>query len=665
VQVCDQSRTNQMAGMDPVAATVQGSGMLASPMFMGTATTVAAFAPMLFGLIGSKREYIYSLPVTLSVTLGISWLLAMTFCTILAAAFIRAPQDPNQPSGPIAWMISKIPRGKSSRSNGGVDQLFRMVVRKAIDFKYVTVGISFALFVCAIMLPVGSEFFPKDLRDQFAIEVFLPETASIEQTNEAARHVEEIIRKLSPTTDSSGKQVERLRAMRTIVGGGGARWYLSWATESRKPNYAEILVRTSDARFTPDMAEAVRRIAEGGDAKLGLSAVKNARVVPQELYLGPSEDPVEVRVIGSGFADMTALRYWASRVKELVRNDSRTWDVNDSWGVAGFQLNVDIDEDRANLAGVTNSNVARTLNAYYSGQRLTTFREADHQIPVYLRLAPQQHGSLEELPTAFVEGLKGKVPLNSIATLNPRWETSRIERRDLNRVIEVRSQVEPGVRGNDVVTQLMSSPEMEKIIAEMPSGFRVEIGGALAESQEGAEQLAVCLSISILTIILLLVIQYNGWAKPVIILTTLPLALIGALPGLYFTGNPLGFMPQLGILSLFGIVLNTGIIFIEFADMLIKRASDDSDGSGPIVGLTRDEFRSCLVDACKQRLLPIFLTTATTIGGLLPLALYGGPLWEGMAWSMIFGLVIATLLTLLVVPSLYAIFVETFRVRPV
>ena len=143
-----------------------------------------------------------------------------------------------------------------------------------------------------------------------------------------------------------------------------------------------------------------------------------------------------------------------------------------------------------------------------------------------------------------------------------------------------------------------------------------------------------------------------------IILATLPLALIGAIPGLYFTNNALGFMPQLGILALFGIVLNTGIIFIEFADSVIKDKAEASDGSGPIHGLTRDEFRDCLVEAGKKRLLPIFLTTATTIGGLLPLALGGGPLWEGMSWCMIFGLIVATLLTLLVVPSLYAILVE-------
>jgi multidrug efflux pump subunit AcrB len=134
---------------------------------------------------------------------------------------------------------------------------------------------------------------------------------------------------------------------------------------------------------------------------------------------------------------------------------------------------------------------------------------------------------------------------------------------------------------------------------------------------------------------------------------------------LWLTDNALGFMPQLGILSLFGIVVNTAIIFIEFADSLIKEKAEASDGSGPILGLSVTEFRECLVQAGQVRLLPIAMTTLTTIGGLLPLALAGGPLWEGMAWLMIFGLIVATLLTLVIVPALYSIFVEVFGMKPV
>ena len=211
---------------------------------------------------------------------------------------------------------------------------------------------------------------------------------------------------------------------------------------------------------------------------------------------------------------------------------------------------------------------------------------------------------------------------------------------------------------------LLESEEFKQWEANLPPGYWWEAGGELFESNQAKGELAVSLLISILSIVLLLIIQYNGIAKPLIIFTTVPLALIGALLGLYLTDNPLGFMPQLGLLSLFGIVVNTAIIYIEFAELLIKEKSEQSDGSGPIVGLTHEEFYECLVQAGQVRLLPIAMTTLTTIGGLLPLALAGGPLWEGMSWLMIFGLIVATLLTLIVVPSLYAIFVERFKMNP-
>lgn len=679
VQVCDQARTNQMEGMDPVEAAVKGAETLAMPMLMGTLTTVAAFIPMLFALQGNSQEYVYSLPVTLSVTLGISWVLAMTLCVLLASSFIRASSEKKKSF--FSKTFSKLlPKGKKKTVESPVETsdeserkhenlafiLYGFVAHIAIKAKWITLGISIALFFAAVSLPVSSEFFPQDRRDQFAVQIWLPETAAIEQTNQKAKEVESIIRKLSKYKDVDGVEKDRLRAMRILVGGGGSRWHLSWAPEPRMANYTEILVRTTDGLLTPDYVKDLRRIAESGDKEMGIPPVVGARVVPLELALGPPADPVVIRVGGNGFADMKQLRSVSNRIKEMVRNQPETWNVNDSWGISGYQLAVDIDADKANLAGVTNSNVAQTLNSYFSGLQLTTFREGDHEVPVYFRLKRQERESIQGLETAFVEGYNGKIPLSSIATFESRWEPAKIERRDLNRTIEISSRVEAGTSGNDVVMRIMNSDEMKQLQSELPFGFTIEIGGALEESQDASVQMLTSFGISFLLIILCLVFQYNGWAKPIIILATLPLALIGALPGLYFTGNAIGFMPQLGILSLFGIVLNTGIIFIEFADIVIKeKIQTNPNGEGPIQGLTKAQFRESLVTAGKLRMLPIFLTTATTIGGLIPLALGGGPLWTGLAWTMIYGLAVATLLTLLVVPCIYAILVETFRISPI
>lgn len=675
VQVCDQARTNQLNGMKPIEAAVEGAKMLAVPMLIGTLTTVAAFIPMLIALEGGGKEYVYSLPVTLSTTLGASWLLAMSFCVILAASFIRADAESSgSPIQKLGDLVAKrFGKGKSSKAPAGdqpsenfIMQLYGSVAAVALKAKWVTLGIAIALFVLSVMLPVSSEFFPQDRRDQFAIEIWLPETATIEQTNEKAIEVESIIRSLSKSKDDEGEEIERLRAMRTLVGGGGSRWHLGWAPEPPAPNFAEILVRTTDGRFTPQYAQDVRRVVELGDDSLKAQPLVGVRVVPKELPLGPPADPVTLRIVGNGFADMKKLRDIANRVNEMVRSQPETWNVNDSWGVSGYQLAIDVDPNKANRADVTNTQIARSLNAYFSGLQLTTFREGDHLVPVYFRVKQEERQTLTGIETAFVEGYNGKIPLSSIAKFESRWEPAKIERYNRNRTIEISSRVEPGTSGNDVVNRIMASKEMKQLESELPSGFSIEVGGALEESQDSSVQMLTSFGISFLLIILCLVFQYNGWAKPMIILATLPMALIGALPGLYLSGNAIGFMPQLGILSLFGIVLNTGIIFIEFADILIKQKVDQTpDGKGPIVGLTRGEFHECLIDAGKQRMLPIFLTTATTVGGLLPLAMSGGPLWEGLAWCMIFGLLVATLLTLLVVPAIYAILVETFRVKPI
>lgn len=674
VQVCDQARTNQIAGMKPFRAAVEGANSLAVPMLVGTLTTMAAFVPMLFALEGGSREYVYSLPVTVSTTLALSWVLAMTLCVILAGVFIRVGNESDAGS-PLAYLLRLIGpmMGRKQAKKGSADKdgvflrVYGDLASLAIRFKWITVFATAVLCALIMMLPVSSEFFPEANRDQFAVKINLPETATIAQTDAIARKVEDAIRKLSPVEDGEpvldGK-TERLRALRVMVGGGGSRWHLGWDPEPQSRNYAEILVRTTDGRYTADYSEELRKVCSEGDESRGIEPIVGARIVPVKLALGPPADPLLLRVIGSGFADPKVLRDTADKLKRIVDEQPETWNVNDSWGVNGFQIRVDVNEDQATLAGVTNSQIARTLNSYYTGLKLTNFREGDHQVPIFFRLKSAQRESIRGLQESFVEGDKGKVPLASLANFQFSWELAKIQRRNMNRVIEVSSRMFPGVTGNDIVDRVLNLPETKELEASLPAGFRIEAGGSYEESADAGRQMGMSFLASFVLIILCLVCQYNGWAKPMIILGTLPLALVGALLGLYLTNNSLGFMPQLGILALFGIVLNTAIIFVEFADILIAQRREQTDGDGPISGLTREQFRSCLVAAGKQRMLPIFLTTATTVGGLIPLALTGGPLWVGLAWCMIVGLLLTTVLTLFFVPALYALLVETFGVRP-
>ncbi len=229
VQVCDQTRQNQLQGMPPLESAVEAARVVAAPMLGGTLTTIAAFFPMLIAIHGSKREFIYSLPVTLCTILAVSWIVALTFCVILAAAFIRPPADPSRAGAPlprlwswIAWGVTEIKRRLSKRGRTTSDPAlpaephdepgwFGWLAAFAIRRKFTTVAFAIGLLVAVLALPVGSEFFPQNQRDQLAVEVWTPENMNIEQTDAVAKQVEDIIRKLSPITDESGFVVERLR----------------------------------------------------------------------------------------------------------------------------------------------------------------------------------------------------------------------------------------------------------------------------------------------------------------------------------------------------------------------------------------------------------------------------------------------------------------------
>lgn len=665
VQICDQARTNQVAGMKPKEAAVAGAQLLGSSMLNGTLTTIAAFIPMLIAMDGVNREFIFSLPTTLSVMLAVSWVLAMTFCVILAAWFIRPPKDPSKPSAPLPWLLSKMKRpswlplpasivspgpdsATASRDKGIFFRIYGGMLSFALKHRVLTLAAAFGGLVLTTQLPVSAEFFPLTERNQFAVDVRLPESASIEQTDKITQQVEDMIRKCSTYVDETGQQRERLLNMRTIVGGGGSRWYLSWEPEATKPNYAEILIHTTDGRITHDFAEELRRVIHHGDEERGLRPIVGARVIPIELFLGPPADPVVLRIVGNGFADMKQMRTVANRVTDMIDAEPDTIAVMDSWGVDTQELFVDIKSERANLALVRNAEVASTLDTYFSGKFLTYYREREHQIPVYFRLEPESRTSLSAIEDAHIETRAGKLPLASVAEVVPRWRAAKIDRRDGNRTIEVSSHVKFGASGNDITQRVFNSPEMEQLKSELPSGFKIEIGGALEESQKAQWKMLASFGMSFIAIIILLICQFNSLFRTSIIVATLPLALAGALLGLYLTSSAFGFMPQLGVLALFGIVLNAAILFVEFADISVKKMTDA--GTSDTVS-----FHAAIVSAGQQRLMAIFLTTATTVGGLMPLALAGGPMWEGMAWLLVSGLTFATLLTLFVIPILYSL----------
>ena len=497
-------------------------------------------------------------------------------------------------------------------------------------------GSVFALFFTSLLLVpvIGSQFFPGGTRDQFFVKVWLPEGAPIAATARIARQVEQILVEESPAGEDP-KSPHRLSNAVTLVGTGGPRLMLTMEPEYPHPYFALIIVNVTDARgaqaYARDVRERVRDIPD-------------ARVTVEEFMLGPPiKDPVAFRLSGP---DANVLRQAAEEmIVRFKKTDGIRYPRSD-WGSEGYYAAVEIDPHAANLAGVTNIDVARTTKTTISGLQLTTFREGDHLVPVVLRTNREHRERLHDLADIFVDGSHGKVPLNAIATVVPTWEPAVVARRNKVRTVTVGSRVAAGELSNDVAARL--KPRLEELVATLPPGYRLEQAGEYEETTSAETQVVRAVMLAVMLIVLILIVQYNSLLKPLVILFTVPLALIGVLVGLWLTGWAMGFMANLGVISLIGIVINNAIVLIDFIESRVAEGQP---------------LRAAVTEAGRLRMKPIVLTSLTTVGGLLPLSLFGGPLWAPMTNGMIFGLIFSTVLTLLVVPTIYVLFAERLGMK--
>jgi len=375
-----------------------------------------------------------------------------------------------------------------------------------------------------------------------------------------------------------------------------------------------------------------------------LAEAVDARITVDQFMLGPPiKDPVAFRLSGPN-RDIVV-----QSARNMVRLFKETPGIvrpYSNWGAPANQVEIAIDSYAANLAGVTNADIAFTTSALLSGAALTTYREGDHLVPVVLRTTREKRQDLADLADIFVNGRNGKVPLNSIAELNPSWEIAVIARRNGLPTVTVGARIEPGMLANEVSARVQ--PKLEEMLAAMPTGYFIEQDGELEETAKAQIQVVRAIGIAIVLMFLVLTVQYNSLVKPLVIMAAVPLGMIGVLIGLLITGWAMGFMAMLGVLALGGIVINNAIVLVDFVE------SNVADGQ---------DLRTAVAAAGQVRMRPIVLTTLTTIGGLLPLSLFGGALWAPMTNGMIFGLIVSTGLTLFVIPSLYVLMVEKAGMR--
>jgi multidrug efflux pump len=589
---------------------------LAAAIMFATVTNIVAYLPFLT-LTGDTGRFIYSLPVVLTASLVASRLVSMTFVPLLGSVLLRAPKRPELPV--------------HERRQHGFARHYSRLVEGAIRHRWLSLAAAAALFVLGTLGVSGlkQSFFPKDLNYLAYVDVWLPEDAPVSATREKAAEVEHIIREIAGPRG--------LDSVTTFVGGGGPRFWFSISPEQRQSNYAQLIIRLDDKHQTEHV---VRPLQAALSAR-----VAGARVDVQEIESGPAVGmPIAIRVSGD---DIDTLRGIAARLEDILRRQPSAERLRDSWGADNFTLTLQVDADRASAASVTHQDVGNSTGTALAGTRVGTLQEGDHQLPIALRLRASERQRLSDVGNLYVYSGRDpnvKVPLRQISELALSDATAKILRRNHVRTITVGAYPAAGSLPSEVLAQIQ--PELARLEAELPPGYALEIGGEHHEQQKSFAQLVIVLAISVLSIFLALVFQFRSTTKPLVVFAAIPFGIVAALLSLRVMGAPFGFMAFLGIISLIGVIVSHVIVLFDYIE-------EEREHGAPLA--------EALIDAGVMRLRPVLVTVGATVLGLVPLAMHGGPLWEPLCWVQIGGLSFATIVTLVIVPVLYAIFVLDLR----
>ena len=596
-----------------------GPTRLAKAIIFATITNIVAYLPFLL-LTGDVYFFLYSLPVVMTCTLIASVVVSFTFMPLIAYYLIKAPKEPEPPM--------------SERRSHGFAGFYYRVGDFALRHRWAVFVGSFAILGVGwyFMSSLNPQFFPKDLSYLSYVDVWLPPDAPLGATNAATARAEAVIREESERFGQEHHIPSVLKSLTTFVGGGGPRFWFSVDPERQQLNYAQIVVEVTDKHITNEFV---------GPMQTALSReVPGARIDVRQLETGkPVGIPISIRISG---ADTTVLHRLSGELQEVFRAMPTATRVRDDWDQPTLTVRLKVDPDRANLSGVTNLDVALSSTAAISGLPVSTYRELDKQIPIAIRLRMEDRAALSDVQNTYVYSMNSnqRVPLSQVSHVATEMTIPKIKRRNQFRTVTVSAFPIPGILPSQVLTPLL--PQIETFKAALPPGYFLEIGGEYDEQVSGFQELAVVMAVSVALIYLALVLQFGNAIKPLLVFAAIPYGMSGAFVALAVMGQPFGFMAFLGVASLVGVIVSHVIVLFDFIEEAHHRG---------------EPLREALLDAGIVRLRPVMITVGATVLGLVPLAMHGGPLWEPMCYAQIGGLTLATFITLLLVPVLYAIFV--------
>ena len=610
-------------GKKPVQAALESASELRVPLLISSLTTSAAFLPIYLAE-STVGEYTAPIFEVVTITLICSWILALTMTPLFCVIFFKVKNRESK----VTY------ESKFYRS-------YRRFLLLILRHRMLSIIAILAIFFATMQLTpyIPAIFFPANDKPVMYAELKLPVGTPLKKTEKMVYKIESFIQREMMAEFSEDDKIiqDGVTGWASFIGGGAPRFYLSLNVEPQSPEYAYILVNvTKRWMMETDFIPKLENYCRENFPDLSYT------IAP--LSLGPPvTSPIQIRISGTETDKVFDI---AEQVKGKLSTVAGTKNIHDDWGQKTKKLFVKINQPRAQRAGLTNQDIAISLQTILSGIQTTDYREEDEVIPVVLRSIEADRNDIGKLEShnIYVQRTGRATPLKQVADIQVEFLSAKILRRDRLKTVTINANLESGFNAIAIANQL--EPWLKEVSKDWPIGYKYEQGGELESSGEANDSIGVKVPIAFLIIILLLVGQFDSLRRPAIILMTIPLGLIGVIIGLFITQKPLGFVAFLGVIALAGIVINNAIVLIDRIKIEIEQ-----NGMEPA---------RAVVEAAQRRLRPILLTTATTMGGLIPLWFGGGPLFEAMAVAIIFGLLFATILTLGFVPMMYSLF---FRVK--
>lgn len=597
-------------GYDRIRASAYAWSHTAAPMLAGTLVTVIGLMPVGFAK-STAGEYAGNIFWVVGFALIASWFVAVIFTPYMGVKLLPA--------------IKPVEGGHAAIYQTPRYQQVRGIIAWAVRRKKLVAGATFGAFLIAGvgMGPVKKQFFPTSDRPELLVEVQMPKGTAIARTSDAARQVETWLR----------KQPES-RIVTTYVGQGAPRFYVPLSPELPDPSFAKIIVRTAKEADRDALKLRLRQAAANGLAPA-------ARVRATQLVFGPpSPFPVAFRVNGP---DLDTVRAIAAQVQAVMQADPMMRMVNADWGDRAPALHFVLDQDRLQALGLTSGDVANQLQFLLNGVTVSQAREDIRTVDVVARSAGGERLDPSRIGDYTLAGAHGeRVSVSQIGKLEVRMEDPILLRRDRVPTITVRGDIADGLQPPDVSTAMLA--KLQPIIKSLPAGYRIDMGGSIEEAAKANAALAPIFPIMIVLMMIVIILQVRSLSAMWIVLLTAPLGLIGVVPTLLLTGTPFGFNAILGLIALAGILMRNTLILIG------QIRDNQNEGMSPY---------DSVVEATVQRSRPVILTALAAVLAFVPLI--SSVFWGSMAITLIGGTLGGTVLTLVFLPALYALW---FRIMP-